>query len=69
MTVSSNAVSVSVYGTDKPGVASTTQEIVEASVAKYGYDSSLIIFPIFIAVSFLTESAVPYNGFPAVFLK
>ena len=41
MTVSSNAVSVSVYGTDKPGVASTTQEIVEASVAKYGYDSSI----------------------------
>lgn len=42
LTVSSNAVSVSVYGTDKPGVASTTKEIVEASVAKYGYDSSTI---------------------------
>ena len=42
LTVSSNAVSVSVYGTDRPGVSSTTQEIVEASVAKYGYDASSI---------------------------
>ena len=42
LTVSSNAVSVSVYGTDKPGVASTTKEIVEASVAKNGYDASAI---------------------------
>ena len=42
LTVSSNAVSVSVYGTDRPGVASTTKEIVEASVAKYGYDASSI---------------------------
>ena len=42
LTISSNAVSVSVYGTDKPGVYSTTQEIVEASVAKYGYDASAI---------------------------
>ena len=42
LTVANNAVSVSVYGTDKPGVASTTKEIVEASVAKYGYDSSAI---------------------------
>ena len=42
LTVSQNAVSVSVYGSDKPGLASTTTEIVEASVAKYGYDASTI---------------------------
>ena len=42
LTVSSNAVSVSVYGSDRPGLAETTKEIVEASVAKYGYDASAI---------------------------
>ena len=42
LTVGSNAVSVSVYGTDRPGVASTTKEIVEASVNKFGYDASAI---------------------------
>ena len=42
LTVSPNAVSVSVYGSDKPGLASTTSEIVYASVAKYGYDASAI---------------------------
>ena len=42
LTVGNNAVSVAVYGTDKPGVASTTKEIVEASVGKYGYDASAI---------------------------
>jgi hypothetical protein len=42
LTVSPNAVSVSVYGSDKPGLASTTSEIVMASVAKYGYDASAI---------------------------
>ena len=42
LTVSPNAVSVSVYGSDKPGLAATTKEIVEASVAKYGYDASAI---------------------------
>ena len=42
LTVSPNSVSVSVYGSDKPGLASTTKEIVEASVAKYGYDASAI---------------------------
>ena len=42
LTVSPNAVSVSVYGSDKPGLASTTSEIVSASVAKYGYDASTI---------------------------
>ena len=42
LTVSPHAVSVSVYGSDKPGLASTTSEIVSASVAKYGYDASAI---------------------------
>lgn len=42
LTVSPNAVSVSVYGSDKPGLSSTTSEIVYASVAKYGYDASAI---------------------------
>ncbi len=42
LTVSSTSVSVSVYGSDKPGLASTTTEIVEASVAKNGYDASAI---------------------------
>ncbi len=42
LTVSPSSVSVSVYGSDKPGLASTTKEIVEASVAKYGYDASAI---------------------------
>jgi hypothetical protein len=35
-------VSVSVYGSGKAGIAATTKEIVEASVHKYGYDSSAI---------------------------
>lgn len=42
LTVSSDAVSVSVYGSDRPGLEATTKEIVEASVAKYGYDASAI---------------------------
>ena len=42
LTVSQNAVSVSVYGSDRPGLDTTTKEIVEASVAKNGYDSSAI---------------------------
>ena len=42
ITVRSDSVSVSVYGSDKPGLAATTKEIVEASVAKNGYDSSAI---------------------------
>ncbi|WP_292780730.1 hypothetical protein [Methanobrevibacter sp.] len=42
ITVSQNSVSVSVYGTDKSGVASTTKQIVEAAVSKYGYDASAI---------------------------
>ena len=42
LTVGKNAVSVSVYGSDKPGLAATTKEIVEASVHKNGYDASAI---------------------------
>ena len=42
LTVKSNSVSVSVYGSDKPGLAATTAEIVESSVAKNGYDASAI---------------------------
>ncbi|WP_409201065.1 hypothetical protein [Methanobrevibacter sp. DSM 116169] len=42
ITVSSDSVSVSIYGSEKPGLAATTSEIVKASVAKYGYDSNKI---------------------------
>ena len=42
LTIGQNSVSVSVYGSDKQGLASTTKEVVEASVAKYGYDASAI---------------------------
>ncbi len=42
ITVSPDSVSVSVYGSGKSGVASTTKEIVQASVNKYGYDASAI---------------------------
>ncbi|WP_157078692.1 hypothetical protein [Methanobrevibacter filiformis] len=40
ITVSKDAVSVSVYGTDKVGIPETTSEIVTASVKKYGYDAN-----------------------------
>ena len=42
ITVKSDSVSVSVYGTGKPGVAATTKEIVQASVNKYGYNAASI---------------------------
>lgn len=42
ITVGKDAVSVSVYGSGKSGIAATTKEIVQASVNKYGYDSSAI---------------------------
>ena len=42
LTVSSDSVSVSVYGSGKPGIASTTTEIVQAAVKKNGYDASAI---------------------------
>lgn len=38
ITVTSNRTSVSVYGSDRAGLASTTEAIVQASVAKNGYD-------------------------------
>ena len=42
ITVGKDSVSVSVYGSGKPGIAATTKEIVQASVNKYGYDASAI---------------------------
>ena len=42
ITVGKYSVSVSVYGSGKSGVDSTTKEIVTASVNKYGYDASAI---------------------------
>lgn len=42
ITVGSDSVSVSVYGTGKPGIAATTKEIVQASVNKYGYNPAAI---------------------------
>lgn len=42
ITVSEDSVSVSVYGSGKPGIASTTKEIVQASVNKYGYNPATI---------------------------
>ncbi len=42
ITVGKDSVSVSVYGSGKAGVDSTTREIVTASVNKYGYDQAAI---------------------------
>lgn len=42
ITVTSDTVSVSVYGSEQPGLASTTQEIVRASVSNNGYDATEI---------------------------
>ena len=42
LTISSNAVAVSVYGSDRPGLADAAKEMVEASVAKNSYDESAI---------------------------
>ena len=39
ITVTGNTTSVSVYGSDAPGITETTQEIVVASVKKHGYNS------------------------------
>jgi hypothetical protein len=39
ITVSSNTTSVSVYGSDAPGVSETTQDVVQASVKKHGLNS------------------------------
>jgi len=42
ITVTQNSVMVSVYGSDTPGLSETTNEVVKASVRKYGYDSNAI---------------------------
>lgn len=42
ITVSQDSVSVSVYGSEEPGLAETTSEVVKASVKKYGYDTNAI---------------------------
>jgi len=42
ITVTRDSVSVSVYGTESPGIFETTKAIVEASVRRYGYDANAI---------------------------
>lgn len=42
ITVKSQTVTVSVYGSDEPGISETTDEIVTASVKKHGYNSAEI---------------------------
>ena len=42
ITVSQDTVAVSVYGSDKEGLAEITSEVVKASVKKYGYNASSI---------------------------
>ncbi|MBQ6813479.1 MAG: hypothetical protein IJP12_02450 [Methanobrevibacter sp.] len=42
ITVSKDAVSVSVYGSDRLGLSDITREVVKASVKKYGYNASSI---------------------------
>lgn len=42
ITVSKDAVSVSVYGSDRVGLSDITKAVVEASVKKYGYNASSI---------------------------
>jgi len=42
ITVSKDSVSVSVYGSEKTGLADITREVVKASVNKYGYNASSI---------------------------
>ena len=39
ITVTGNTTSVSVYGSDEPGISDTTQEIVDASVKKHGFSA------------------------------
>jgi len=42
ITVTQDSVSVSVYGSETPGLTQTTNEVVKASVKKYGYDANAI---------------------------
>jgi hypothetical protein len=51
ITVTGNTTSVSVYGTDMPGISDTTQEIVDASVKKHGFSAIEIAKDINSAIS------------------
>ena len=51
ITVSKDSVSVSVYGSDEPGLASTTSDVVKSSVASNGYDATAIANSINKAIS------------------
>ncbi len=51
ITVTGNTTSVSVYGSDAPGIADTTQEIVDASVKKHGFSAIEIAKDINSAIS------------------
>lgn len=42
ITVTKDSVTVSIYGSEAPGLSETTKEIVTASVKKYGYDANAI---------------------------
>ena len=42
LTVSQKSVSVSAYGSDRPGLQQTTAQVVQSSVAKNGYDATAI---------------------------
>lgn len=42
ITVTQDSVSVSIYGSETPGLSETTSEVVKASVKKYGYDANAI---------------------------
>ncbi|RBQ22775.1 hypothetical protein ALNOE001_15370 [Candidatus Methanobinarius endosymbioticus] len=42
ITVTQDSVSVSIYGSETPGLSETTSEVVKASVKKYGYDVNAI---------------------------
>ena len=42
ITVTQDSVTVSIYGSEAPGLSETTTEVVQASVKKYGYDANAI---------------------------
>ncbi len=51
ITVTGNSTAVSAYGSEEPGIADTTQEIVDASVKKHGYSAIEIAKDINSAIS------------------
>lgn len=51
LTTTANTTSISVYGSDEPGITETTEEIVTASVKKNGYNSEAIAKDINSAIS------------------